>query len=502
MITTHQAKRSMLLICAAWVLLALLSSAAAQAAALEQGSPLNAVFGAGSQTTPPLVCTPEQLQRLSASELRLMRNFVFARHGRAFAAEDLKTLFNNLAWYRPDPSYSDARLGPEDKACVDAAAAAEARAKSGNAAPSAAPAPSAPMRLAVQGGYRDATGTLVLQRVGAPFSEGLAAVGDRESGKTGYLDTAGKMVIKATLDEGGLFSEGFAAVRVGKKWGFIDRTSKRIVRPRFALAREFHEGRAWVWDEGAWSYVDVSGNVVIHSPCPLIPCQVAGQGGSERVWRKACSDTGYVEVKAATGRSIWLKEDAELGFVGAPECREARDFSEGLAAVQINGQFGFIDRTGTLAVPAMFTDVGDFSEGVAWVFDSHAAPSPRYFFIDKLGREALQLPRQASGLGPFRRSLAAFSDNGSWGFIDRQGRIAIPPRFEKVEPFDCELAAAKMRDGAWGLIDRTGAFIVPPRFSDPPRCYAGFLEIQVLEGQSGVTFWIDGKGNFVGPKPR
>ncbi len=174
-------------------------------------------------------------------------------------------------------------------------------------------------------------------------------------------------------------------MRVGKKWGFIDRTGKWIVRPRFALAREFHEGRAWVWDEGAWSYVDVSGNVVIRSPCPLIPCQVAGQGGSERVWRKACSDTGYVEVKGAAGKSIWLKEDAELGFVGAPGCRDARDFSDGLAAVQIDGQFGFIDRTGKLAVPATFADVGDFSEGLAWVFDAHAAPAPRYFFIDKQG---------------------------------------------------------------------------------------------------------------------
>ncbi len=118
------------------------------------------------------------------------------------------------------------------------------------------------------------------------------------------------------------------------------------------------------------------------------------------------------------------------------------------------------------------------------------------------GREALQPARQASGIGPFRRGLAAFSDGGSWGFIDRQGRIAIPPKFDKVEPFDCELAAAKLRDGAWGLIDRAGAFVVKPRFSDPPRCYAGFLEVQLLEGLSGVTYWIDAKGNFVGPKPR
>ncbi len=132
------------------VLLSIVASDAV--AALDPGSPLESVLNSGSRTTPPLVCTPEILQRLSAGELRLMRNFVFARHGRAFAAEDLKALFGSLAWYRPDPGYSDARLGPEDKACVDAAAAAEARAKSGGAAPVSAAAP--PAACAARGAGR------------------------------------------------------------------------------------------------------------------------------------------------------------------------------------------------------------------------------------------------------------------------------------------------------------------------------------------------------------
>ncbi len=38
---------------------------------------------------------------ISPSELRLIRNEIFARHGYIFKSEDLKTYFNNQYWYRP-----------------------------------------------------------------------------------------------------------------------------------------------------------------------------------------------------------------------------------------------------------------------------------------------------------------------------------------------------------------------------------------------------------------
>jgi hypothetical protein len=64
----------------------------------------------------------ENISRVLAAEsaidvgrLRILRNTVFARHGRVFKSEDLREHFAKQPWYKPDPSYSDARLTPEDR---------------------------------------------------------------------------------------------------------------------------------------------------------------------------------------------------------------------------------------------------------------------------------------------------------------------------------------------------------------------------------------------------
>lgn len=58
------------------------------------------------------------------------------------------------------------------------------------------------------------------------------------------------------------------------------------------------------------------------------------------------------------------------------------DFSEGLAAVQLNGKQGYIDRTGKLVIPATYDRCGSFSNGYAKVV---TADIPSY--IDKTGKE-------------------------------------------------------------------------------------------------------------------
>ena len=40
-------------------------------------------------------------------------------------------------------------------------------------------------------------------------------------------------------------------------------------------------------------------------------------------------------------------------------------FSEGMAAVQLNGKWGFIDKTGKEVVPFKYDDAFDFHEGMA-----------------------------------------------------------------------------------------------------------------------------------------
>lgn len=62
--------------------------------------------------------TPASLVGRSKAELRLARNTVFARHGRAFSSEDLQQHFGAQDWYQVDPSYSDDMLSDAERAQV------------------------------------------------------------------------------------------------------------------------------------------------------------------------------------------------------------------------------------------------------------------------------------------------------------------------------------------------------------------------------------------------
>ena len=59
--------------------------------------------------------TDSDLTNLSKGVLRLMRNTIYARHGRIFNSYDLQYYFDNSPWYKPNPNYSDDLLTDIDK---------------------------------------------------------------------------------------------------------------------------------------------------------------------------------------------------------------------------------------------------------------------------------------------------------------------------------------------------------------------------------------------------
>jgi len=59
------------------------------------------------------------LHGLSLHELRLLRNEVYARHGRMFRAEWLQQYFYQQPWYTPDENFKDESLSGNDKLNVE-----------------------------------------------------------------------------------------------------------------------------------------------------------------------------------------------------------------------------------------------------------------------------------------------------------------------------------------------------------------------------------------------
>lgn len=59
--------------------------------------------------------TVNDLTGLSAADLKLLRNTIFARHGRLFTTPELQRYFSNKSWYAPRGDYSDEDLSSNDR---------------------------------------------------------------------------------------------------------------------------------------------------------------------------------------------------------------------------------------------------------------------------------------------------------------------------------------------------------------------------------------------------
>ncbi|MGB3437057.1 WG repeat-containing protein [Achromobacter sp.] len=88
---------------------------------------------------------------------------------------------------------------------------------------------------------------------------------------------------------------------------------------------------------------------------------------------------------------------------------------------------------------------------------------------------------------------SADDDAGRWGYLDKQGRMAIAPAFQEAKSFQNGLAAAS-QDGLWGYIDKQGQWAIKPRFTEA----TGFnAEGTALAEEQGHDVLIDRQGKVV-----
>ena len=292
-------------------------------------------------------------------------------------------------------------------------------------------------------GFIDRNGKVVVQPVYDHtdlFSGGFAVA--YFEGKPAYVNGAGVMPFRIDAEHIQKFTEGLAAVRIRGKWGFIDVQGRMRINPIYDSARPFSEGVAAVWSNGEWLYIDRFGR-----------------------------DALRLQAKGHTRGS-------------------SASFHDGRAQLESSkGKFGYVDHHGSWAVPPMFDNVQDFSEGVAAVEIDH-----RWGFIDRAGN--FLVPTRFPWVSPFHEGLAAVAtaeSDGSVGFIRKDGLFLIPPRFDYARPF-CRGLSAVALGKRFGYVDKRGELVVQPEFEEA-FSFMGDLAPVMIPGS--YSAYIDKKGNVV-----
>jgi hypothetical protein len=139
-------------------------------------------------------------------------------------------------------------------------------------------------------------------------------------------------------------------------------------------------------------------------------------------------------------------------FVIFPRFDHARDFSEGLGCVRLDGKYGYIDGQGNFAISPQFEDADSFCNGRAVV-----AVEGRYGYIDKTG--SWIVTPQFEDADDFWGGRAAVKYGGKWGYIDEQGTLVIQPQFDYPSMFTFRGQANVTANGLSKQIDRNGNVI-------------------------------------------
>ncbi|TWT36176.1 KWG Leptospira [Posidoniimonas corsicana] len=320
-----------------------------------------------------------------------------------------------------------------------------------------------PTRIDGRFGCIDSAGQVVIDPkfdVAGGFREGVAGVwmwsgppddSGRPSALHGFINDSGDWIAKPAYAESREFSDGLAAVQLGKKWGYLDLSGRMAIEPRFRVAWEFSEGLAPVeLNAKTMAMINRQGEVVF---------EMAGArlGG--------CGD-GLIPCEQKRSWS-YLRPDGSVAF--EVECTAAGGFQEGRAGVLRSGLTGYLDTDGQWAIPPTYPQGGNFSEGLAAVElpaaggGSRAPGEPQTFaYIDRSGKQAIE--QTFLGAQPFSDGLAAvqIDDHDRYAYIDRQGTVAIPPmKCGFAKPFEGELAAVQhpRNFDRFGYINRQGEFV-------------------------------------------
>ena len=100
-------------------------------------------------------------------------------------------------------------------------------------------------------------------------------------------------------------------------------------------------------------------------------------------------------------------------------------FSEGLAAVNINSEWAYIDESGKVVISDLHVrTAGRFVEGRAYVEDFEG----RYGFIDRTGRAVVPLIYEVANnrdIYEFAEGRVPVMADGKWGYLDTQGDFVI-----------------------------------------------------------------------------
>jgi hypothetical protein len=251
------------------------------------------------------------------------------------------------------------------------------------------------------------------QHVGM-FEEGMAPV--MNNGKIGFINKKGKLVIPTDRYKGNVgnsFNEGLAALEDSTgKHGFIDSTGKVVIRFRFRFAWGFSDGLARVDSANFVGYIDKSGKQVL-------PFK----------YRHA-SDfiQGMALVTAYEDRVLIDKTGKEI-IQYQPRTQIRYYEGHGIIGIESNDLYGFLNLEKRPLTPLKYIAITELNFGKNYAIV--VMPWLHYGCVDTTGREFI--PCMYKSVIHLSSNLFCVQDSlFKWGVLNNAGKVIAPCKFESI----------------------------------------------------------------------
>lgn len=160
-----------------------------------------------------------------------------------------------------------------------------------------------------------------------------------------------------------------------------------------------------------------------------------------------------------------------------------REFSEGLAAVNLAGKWGYIDQFGQTIINHEYRSAFAFTKGIARVqdFDKH------YWFISRTGKR-LNTVGFIEAYDCIDGLIRVITDSG-YNYVSLEGDTLLPAYCNGAKDFKNGLAVVS-RFGKYGVIDPSGTEILPFSFD---KVYVDDNTIRAKDNLGISLFSLQGK---------
>lgn len=241
--------------------------------------------------------------------------------------------------------------------------------------------------------------------------------------KWGYINKKGNYELEPIYDYAENFqNNNLAIILINEEYAVIDKNGNYIIGPLKGTIDGFSEGRAIIRCKNGSKMINEAGNVLFEID-------------------------GFIN-SLYEGRSVFTQKS-----------NIPNDYTD---------RYGYLDKDGNIVIPAKYKYASSFRNGKAIV----KIDENNYALIDPNGEilntyDFYYMTDIGEGLIIFSPYLS--DGYYKFGFVDEEGTVIIPPRFDGAQIFQQGRSVVSIRDDYnyySGLIDKNGKWIIDPKYSD------------------------------------